>query len=206
MEEIYIKATVAEYLAQKERDEYIEATELESQSKEVKYLEYFDSKTRCALLKLRDKYGVEYIKHLDEVLNPSEVNFSINDVVKIDLDNPRHLYYFTRHELREGGLIPIKVSVELSDAEYTDLLCLCLTDCDMNFNKLRYANHSLYSLIIDQVDYLFSDDVYYDGDYPYLLTMDEASEDAMKIRALHPELDSQDSLIYHLYNTDCALR
>ena len=180
-----------EYLAQKERQVYYTVTLCnEERPDEYCTLEKFTDEELEALHKLRDKYGKDqFVMHLDEIGIDDFIDFACGDeVLDIDLDYKSYRYEFGRHELRDDKLVRYTVLVELRDEEYIRLLALCLEDQTMNINKLKYVYKNGYDWIMHYVDATLSDDGFFCGSYPYLVTMDELFADVEQILTDHPEL------------------
>lgn len=188
----YIQAA-KEQLAKKTRKEYYYVTVVsETHLEDVDYLENFTDEELQALLSLRNKYGKkEFVKHLDEVqfddYDLIDI-FTDEEIVDIDLDFKSYKYEFGRHELHGDKLIRYSTMVNLSDKSYIKLLALCLEDQSMNINKLKYADETIHSAIMREIDGHLCDDDFFCGSYPYLVTMDEVFADVEQILKVHPEL------------------
>lgn len=181
------------FLAGKERRNYYEILALdESNLEEVRFLQEFSNDELVNLCSLREKYGKnDFIKHLDEVYaDPDEIRDLAcgGDILELNLDKPYHQYRFAQHELRGDTILRTEVLVELTDEEYIRLLSYSIEDKYMNANKLRYADRALHRKVTREVDHCLCDDGFFMGCNPYLITMDEAREDADKVLAENPEL------------------
>lgn len=141
---------------------------------------------------LREKYGKdEFFEHLDELYPDEDDLFELtggNEVTGMDLDTPYYTYRFSYYELKGDVVIKGEAKVHLYDNDYKDLLYLCVTDTTMNINKLKYADRKLHDSIMRQIENRFNDDGFYKGEYPFLVTMDEAKHDADSIANEHKEL------------------
>jgi len=186
-----------EFMATKSRKDYYEITAFNDEDcEEWRFLNAFTEEELNALQQLREKYGMQdFFNHLDEVItDPDELHdLSVGlEITSFDLDTPYHQYRFGRHELVKGELVRHEMLIEISDDKYVRLLELCLSDGGMNMNKLRYADRSIYNELMREVDLHLTDDHYYIGNYPFLVTMDELMEDVEQIFAAHPELERMD--------------
>lgn len=181
------------FLEGKSRKIYYEIVALdEDHMEEVSFLNAFNDDDVKALRDLREKYGKDgFVKHLDELFtDPDEIHDLTCgcEILDINLDKHYHMYRFARHELRGDSLFKSEVLIELPDEWYVRLLSHCIHDKDMNVNKLKYADKFLYDTVISKVDNHLANDGFFDGCYPYLITMDEVKEDARTILAENPEL------------------
>lgn len=186
-----------EFMATKSRKDYYEITAFNDEDcEEWRFLNAFTDEELNALQQLREKYGMQdFFNHLDEVItDPDELHdLSVGlEITSFDLDTLYHQYRFGRHELVKGELVRHEMLIEISDDKYVRLLELCLSDGGMNMNKLRYADRSIYNELMREVDLHLTDDHYYIGNYPFLVTMDELMDDVEQIFAAHPELERMD--------------
>lgn len=182
-------------LAGKNRKNYYEIMALdEDKLQQLRFLQEFNDEEVRSLKQLREKYGrEEFFRHLDEVFqDPDEVHDLTcgREILDISLDKPYHQYTFCRHELSGDSLVRFKTLVELNDETYIRLLSYCIEDKDMTINKLRYADKAIYNTIVREVDSYLSDDGFYIGDKPYLITMDEIKSDAEMIIQENPDLQT----------------
>ena len=156
-------------------------------------LQSFSDEEMAKLYALREKYGKEeFFNHLDEVFDEDTLHDMIygSEVVDFDLDTEYFKYAFTYHQITDKGVTSGKIQINLGDETYVRLLALHLENKDLTINSLRYADRNLYELLTHCVDYHFCyDDEYYVSS-PYTITMDEAREDAQKIREQYPEMFS----------------
>ena len=150
----------------------------------------FSKEEMAQLLALREKYGKEeFYNHLDEVFDEDTLHDMIygSEVISFDLDNEYYMYYFAYHQITDKGVTSDKVKLHLEDETYVRLLALHLENKDLTINSLRYADKNLYDIVTRGVDQNFCYDDIYEVCDPYTITMDEAREDAQKIREQHPE-------------------
>ena len=150
----------------------------------------FSKEEMAQLLALREKYGKEeFYNHLDEVFDEDTLHDMIygSEVSSFDLDNEYYMYYFAYHQITDKGVTSDKVKLHLEDETYVRLLALHLENKDLTINSLRYADKNLYDIVTRGVDQNFCYDDIYEVCDPYTITMDEAREDAQKIREQHPE-------------------
>lgn len=190
-----------DFLAKKKRKNYYEIIALNNDNlMELRFLQDFNDDDIKALRELREKYGKDdFVEHLDEVFtDPDEIyDFTCGyEILNINLDKPFHQYRFARHELIGDSLQKSETLVELTDEWYVRLLSYCISDVEMNMNKLRYADKALHSILIKEVDNYLCDDGFFMGCNPYLITMDETKEDANQILAENPELCKTGTIAY----------
>lgn len=189
-----IAQLAADFFAQKNLENYYYVNAFNDDfCEDVYYVNHFTPEEFEMLKDLRAKYGDgEFHKHLDEVYDDADTIYDLScgrEIIGIDLDNCLHRYTFTIHSLGKSGLSARKVLVTLSDEAYIKLLALCVGDKGMNYNKLYYADGALYTAIRREIDSYQMDDIFFIGDEPYLVTMDEVKADADAIRTAHPECD-----------------
>ena len=110
-----------------------------------------------------------------------------SDTIGFDLDTEYYMYSFTYHQVTSRGLVTGKVKINLWDETYARLVAHHLENKDLTINSLRYADKDLYDIVTRGVDQNFCYDGIYEVCDPYTITMDEAREDAQKIREQHPE-------------------
>ena len=140
---------------------------------------------------LKEKYGEEFVKHLDEVFDDQDRidEFSWGqELLGIDLDHISYFYKFMIHELKPDGTVSSRQAwVELNDKEYTTLLARQLYDKHFNMNLLRICDNDLYGTIMRATDNRFRD-LENDTmcmDNPYAVTMDEVKADVETIIKAH---------------------
>lgn len=158
---------------------------------EICYHQEFTPEEVEQLVELREKYGEEFFKHLDEVFDDEDVihDFTCGaEILGIDLDAPMRKYRFVAHFYNGEKTYSHQAMVELTDEEYIELLALRLDDNHMNMSVLRHLGKDLHDKIIKEVEWQVA---YDDGlllcPDPFLVTMDEVNEDAEVIKAAHPE-------------------
>lgn len=180
------------YLATKERTPHYEIRSISDCCPADGWcnLQSFSKEEMAQLLALREKYGKEeFYNHLDEVFDEDTLHDLIygSEVISFDLDNEYYMYYFAYHQITDMGVTSGKVKLHLEDETYVCLLALHLENKDLTINSLRYADKNLYDIVTRGVDQNFCYDDIYEVCDPYTITMDEAREDAQKIREQHPE-------------------
>lgn len=180
------------YLATKKRKPYYEIYSVSDCGEEEEIYELFDftEEEMTHLLALREKYGKEdFFNHLDEMYDEDEI-IDLGSGLKIesfDLDTEHYKYRFTIHRIGDTGVYSSKMDLNLSDKTYIRLLVLHLENKDLNINILKYADRELYDLFDHIIDRHLSIDGLYSEREPFTITMDEAREDAKKIREQHPD-------------------
>ena len=180
------------YLATKERTPHYEIRSISDCCPADGWcnLQSFSKEEMAQLLALREKYGKEeFYNHLDEVFDEDTLHDLIygSETIGFDLDTEYYMYSFTYHQVTPKGLVTGKVKINLLDETYARLVALHLENKDLTINSLRYADKNLYDIVTRGFDQNFCyDDIYQVCD-PYTITMDEAREDAQKIREQHPE-------------------
>jgi len=142
------------------------------------------------LCALKEKYGEEYVKHLDEVFDDPDIIHDFTggcEILDIDLDNIYHQYAFSVHELKPYMTIvsrPVKVT--LSDEQYAELIAWHIFDKNFSINLLRYRNKKLYDTVVAGADSCFIlDGDCFIAEAPYVTTLDEAKADADTIIKQH---------------------
>jgi len=179
------------FLETKKRDNYFDFTALcEENLEECVYSNHLEDDEVELLRALKEKYGEEYIKHLDEVFDDPDIihDFTCGDeILDIDLDNIKHKYSFSIHELKTDGTISTHSHlVELSDDEYAKLLAWCIYDEHLTINVLRHRDSNLFDCIMREIDsYYLQKEGYFWVDNPYIPTLDEANEDTKQIIRQH---------------------
>lgn len=135
------------------------------------------------------KYGKEkFFNHLDEIFDDERLyDIAPGDIIGFDIDSEYYLYDFTCHQITNEGIKARAIKIHLTDEIYLQLLELHLEDKFMNINRLKYADRSLYDIIMRGVDSCFCDDGFYMSLYPYTVTMDELKTDAANIFEQNPE-------------------
>lgn len=162
-----------------------------------KFRVQLDEPTLAGLHALREKYGEKtWLKHLKEVIADDDMRYDTlggndDDIVDIKLDEPVPVFDFAIHELTSKGMRQTTVSLDMKDEDYIRLLAICVEDPTMNFNKLRYADKKLYDFLRSEIDWYFTEDGFYMGANPFLVTMDEVLGDAEAILQAHPELKNE---------------
>ncbi len=180
------------YLATKERTPHYEIRSISDCCTADGWcnLQSFSKEEMAQLLALREKYGKEeFCNHLDEVFDEDTLLDMIygSEVISFDLDNEYYMYSFAYHQITDMGVTSGKVKLHLEDETYVCLLALHLENKDLTINSLRYADKNLYDIVTRGVDQNFCYDDIYEVCDPYTITMDEAREDAQKIREQYPE-------------------
>ena len=133
---------------------------------------------------LKEQYGADFIHHLNDVteLEDAYIDWFYGDPVDIDLDDIRHQYTFTLHEVNGEKVSSRQVLVELSDKEYAKLLAWHLYDGHLVMNTLFYRDENLCRRIMHETMRYVCDDCAPLISNPFVFTMDEAQTDAEEIR------------------------
>ena len=150
----------------------------------------FSDEEMTKLLALREKYGKDdFFNHLDEVFDEDTLHDMIygSEAISFDLDAEYYMYGFTYHQITPRGVVASKVDINLLDDTYVRLLAHHLENKDLTINSLRYADKSLYEVLIHGIDSHFCDEIAYFVTNPYTVTMDEVRADAEKIREQNPD-------------------
>lgn len=180
-----------EFLATKERKNYYCFTVIEEgYYGELACYNQLPDNEVAQLRALQDKYGKEFVEHLEEVYDDPDIIHDLsggNEIIDIDLDNIIHMYVFKIHELKPDGTIYVhSCLINLKDEEYARLLAWHLYDEHLTINILRQRDDNLYSVIMRGVDqYFVDDDEFLMVDNPYVPTLDEAKADTETIIHLH---------------------
>jgi hypothetical protein len=191
-----------EFLATKERENYYD---FEAIDEEVSwYVHFANTLTDEEVTRLRtakEKYGEEFLEHLDEVYDDLDVVDDYTggcEIVDIDLDHVTHRYAFKIHELTpDGTVVTYDEDVELGDDEYAKLLAWHLLDEHLTINTLRHRDNDLYLAVMRGIDdHYYQKEGYYWVDNPYVATLDEAKADADAIVRQHDIIRDGGYLIY----------
>ena len=180
------------YLATKERTPHYEIRSISDACPADGWcnLVSFSDEDMAKLLTLREKYGKDdFYNHLDEVFDEDTLHDMIygSETIGFDLDTEYYMYRFKYHQVTPRGLVTGKVKINLWDETYVRLIAHHLENKDLTINSLRYADKDLYDIVTRGVDQNFCYDGIYEVCDPYTITMDEAREDAQKIREQYPE-------------------
>ena len=181
-----------EFLTSKKRDNYHEFKVFyDDHGEECIFLNHLTDAQVTALRSLKEKYGEEFVKHLDEVYdNPDTIHDLTGgcEILDIDLENVSYKYAVTIHELEsDGTLSSIPTRISLSDEEYARLIAWHLYDEHFTMNMLRHRDGQLYDIVMSKAENYYTD---MDGyclfvSNPYLITLDEAKADAEIIVKQH---------------------
>lgn len=179
-----------EFVSTKEFVNYYPFSAFDDQwCKEVTYLNPLDDREVAEISKLKEKYGKDFVKHLDEVYDDPDIihDFTGGDeLTDIHLQHIFHLFEFKVHELKPDGTVAGHTcQADLSDDDYARLLAWHLYDQFLTANTLRYNDSELYDTMMSVVDSRFiePDCNYIIIENPYLVTFDEAVADVEKIRS-----------------------
>jgi hypothetical protein len=177
-----------EFLATKERKNYYETKSFcEPYDEYVGMLVKLSDDEVSQIRSLKERYGQDFINHLQEVFDDEDVisDMFYGDPVDIDLDYVHHQYTFTLHEVNGEKVSSRQVLVELSDKEYAKLLAWHLYDGHLVMNTLFYRDENLCRRIMRETMRYVCDDCAPIISNPFVFTMDEAQADAEMIRKAH---------------------
>ena len=179
-----------EYLAHKQRDNYYDFEVLDEEYPEyVHYLNSLSDEEVEKIRQLKKKYPEDYCQHLVEVFEDPDVVHDLScgqEIISIDTETISHKYRFVSHEVSDEKWKTRKIQITLSDDDYARLLAWHLFDDHLIINTLYYRDEALYKKIQREVDWAHSDDGWFiPYSNPYIVTMDEANEDADQIRKLN---------------------
>ena len=181
-----------EFLTTKERKNHYRFTAYyDLINEEVVISNILEDEEVAKLRALKEKYGEEFVKHLDEVFDDQDRidEFSCGqELLDIDLDHISYYYKFMIHEVKPDGTTYSRPAwVELNDKEYTTLLAWQLHDKHFNMNLLRICDNDLYGTIMRATDNIFRDPegFWMCMDNPYAVTMDEVKADVETIIKTH---------------------
>ena len=179
-----------EFLPTKERKKYyyFEAID-ETYPEHVYYIQSIEDDELPALRALKEKYGEEFVKHLDEVFDDPDIihDFTCGDeLIDVDFDNVKHMYRFKTYTLKADETVcSSSCLLEFSDEEYTKLLAWHLYYKHTTINALRYLDRELYDCIWSKVDHEVAIEGSIMKDYPYTVTFDEVLADVESITRQH---------------------
>lgn len=173
------------FLANKKRTNYYETKAIcEPYPDHVTTLAKLSDEEVLKIRDLKNRYGEDFVNHLDKVINDPDVvhDMFCGDAVDIDLDHVHHQYVFNIRTVHGEEVSSRQILIELSDEEYSKLLAWHLYDSHLVINSLFYRDEELCKTIMhnsmrwvcDGEAPMFSD--------PFVLTMDEALADADLIR------------------------
>ena len=195
------------YNSKKYKIEYNIVFFSEAEGRQVEIYQHFPDDLLEKMKEIKENKGMEYLlSHLEEVDEDPDIFFDFNlnrEVYSIDLENPKKFYrhlFCKNYFLGGKGFKSNYVRIEVHPMDYIKLLCLCIMDKDMNFNRLRHYAPGVHERIqnsIDDADRDFETDERNDL-FPYCITMPEVEEDVNNIFKLNPELLSlrRDLLFY----------
>lgn len=173
------------FLAKKERTNYYESKSISEPYPEYALMLISLSDEEVSKIKgLKKYYGEDFVNHLDEVINDSDVvdDMFCGDPVDIDLENIHHQYVFNIRTVRGEEVTSRKILVELSDEDYCKLLAWHLYDSHLVLNTLFYRDEELCRKIMRESMRWVCDDLAPMVTAPFVLTMDEALADTELIR------------------------
>jgi hypothetical protein len=182
------REAVNAFLSNKKRTVYTEFKVFGEEYGDLRNLVALSDAQKQGILALREKYGEkDYLEHMSEVITDADELHDMclgYELESIDLDTPHYKYRFCRHEMEEDGHLSVhEMWIEMTDEEYSDLLSLCVIHRGLTLNKLHYYHRSLYEALVCRIESSLTD---LDGDYmydhPYLVTMDEVTEDAKQVQ------------------------
>lgn len=178
-----------EFLATKERENYYETKAIYEPIPDYSYMltPLTDDEVR-QIKALKERYGEEFIDHLDEFIDDPDVisDMFYGEPVDIDLETIHHQYKFSILSIQGEKVSSRSILVELSDEDYAKLLAWHLFDGKTMMNTLYYRDEKLYRKImrgamcyvLDENDFLMFDD-------PFVVTLDEALADTAQILSTH---------------------
>lgn len=180
-----------EFLATKERKNYYGFKALDEElMEEFVYNNILTDKEVASLRALKQTYGKDFVKHLNEVFDDPDIihDFTAGaEILDIDLDYVMHEYAFVIHELKpDGTVLDVPCSVELKDDEYARLLAWHLFDDHLTINTLRQRDMNLYNTIMRGIDgHYYQEEGFLLVVNPYVPTLDEALADTETIIRQH---------------------
>lgn len=177
-----------EFLATKERENYYETKAICEPNPDYSYMltPLADDEVR-QIKDLKERYGDDFVNHLDEVIDDPDVisDMFYGDPVDIDLETIHHQYKFNIRSIRGEQVSSRSILVELSDEDYSKLLAWHLFDSHILMNTLFYRDEDLYKKIMrGAMCYEIFDDIV-EVDDPFVVTLDEALADTAQIQTSH---------------------
>ena len=173
------------YLAKKERVNYYETLGYDEPYPDYVGIYTAISDDEVAKIReLKERYGEEFTDHLNEVIDDEDVihDMFYGEPADIDLDTVYHLYRFTLSEVHGDKVSSRNILIQLSDEEYCKLLAWHLYDSHLVINTLFYRDEELARKLMRSSMNYFFDEICPMIDYPYVIVMDEALDDADIIR------------------------
>ena len=172
------------FLAKKERTNYYESKSISEPYPEYALMLISLSDEEVSKIKgLKKYYGEDFVNHLDEVINDSDVvdDMFCGDPVDIDLENTYHQYHFTIREVNDEKVSSRQILIQLTDEEYSKLLAWHLYDSHLVLNTLFYRDEQLCKRIMRESMRYFDEELGIMCSIPFVLTMDEAIADMEQI-------------------------
>lgn len=153
---------------------------------ELTYFEDIDDEDVAIINEMKEKYGKDFVKHLDETFEPDYfISLDAEDeLLDIITDKVFYMYDFEARGFDGDKVVSRRILLNLSDEEYAKLVALHLW-CDwLTINKLPDFDEKLSDTIHRQAMAALKDD---DGSFdlagiPFTLIMTEAVRDADAIR------------------------
>ena len=178
-----------EFLPTKERENYFKTEAIYEGNPDYSYMltPLTDDEVR-QIKALKERYGDDFVNHLDEVIDDPDVisDMFYGDPVDIDLETIHHQYKFNIRSIHGEKVSSSSFMVELSDEDYSKLLAWHLFDSHLLMNTLFYRDEDLYKKIMRAAMFYHTiDDFFVEVDDPFVVTLDEALADTAQIQSSH---------------------
>ena len=191
-----------EFLATKERENYYATKAIYEPIPDYSYMltPLTDDEVR-QIKALKERYGEEFIDHLDEFIDDPDVisDMFYGDPVDIDLENIHHQYKFSILSIQGEKVSSRSILVELSDDDYSKLLAWHLFDSHILMNTLFYRDEGLYKKIMRETMLYHTIEDIVIVDDPFIVTLDEALADTAQILSTHNITPSSGYSYYPIY-------
>ena len=191
-----------EFLATKERENYYETKAIYEPIPDYSYMltPLTDDEVR-QIKALKERYGEEFIDHLDEFIDDPDVisDMFYGEPVDIDLETIHHQYKFSIRSIQGEKVSSRSILVELSDEDYSKLLAWHLFDSHILMNTLFYRDEGLYKKIMRETMLYHTIEDIVIVDDPFIVTLDEALADTAQILSTHNITPSSGYSYYPIY-------
>ena len=149
---------------------------------------------------LKQQHGDDFVDYIDEVFGEGVDKYDYeffgfrecNFLVDISTD-PFYKYCFGIHEVDGDKVSHFHEYISLRDDDYVKLIAWNMCKERLTFNNLYHYDKELWDSIMRSLDYECYNDEDFEYKYsrPFLITMDEAAEDAEKLVKRYNEIIEQ---------------
>ena len=186
----FLKNTISSFLSSKNAPKHfvVKALYDEGTVGEQGVLSILPDEDVEAIRGLKEKYGPEYVKHLSEHFDDEDAIYDLAPGGEIlDIEVEGDVYYkvrFTAFVSKDSQIVSHSLDLMLPEPAYARLVEICTIKMDITFNTVfRFDTgvaRILYSAIESALGEEFSSSDL--SKYPFFITMDEAKDDARKVK------------------------